>query len=144
MILKPYKGKWPQIHPNAWIAENATIIGDVTIEEHASIWYGAVLRADHMPIRVGKNTNIQDLVLCHGDGDAPVVIGDNCTIGHCAIVHGCVIEDHSLILAVILWWRPRVWSAAAWMSRPAPLSWACRGRSPAPPQMRIWPGLTRM
>ena len=97
MILKPYKGKWPQIHPNAWIAENATIIGDVTIEEHASIWYGAVLRADHMPIRVGKNTNIQDLVLCHGDGDAPVVIGDNCTIGHCAIVHGCVIEDHSLI-----------------------------------------------
>lgn len=49
------------------------------------------------PSGVGKNTNIQDLVLCHGDGDAPVVIGDNCTIGHCAIVHGCVIEDHSLI-----------------------------------------------
>lgn len=49
MILKPYKGKWPQIHPNAWIAENATIIGDVTIEEHASIWYGAVLRADICP-----------------------------------------------------------------------------------------------
>ena len=97
LIIKPYKGKWPKIHPAAWIAENATIVGDVTIGENSSVWYGAVLRADYTAIRIGKNTNIQDLVLCHGDGDAPLIIGDNCTVGHCAVVHGCVVDDHSLI-----------------------------------------------
>jgi carbonic anhydrase/acetyltransferase-like protein (isoleucine patch superfamily) len=97
MIIKPYLGKWPKIHPTARIAENATIIGDVTIEENASIWYGAVLRADYTSIHIGKNTNIQDLVLCHGDGDTPLWVGDNCTVGHSAIVHGCVVDDHSLV-----------------------------------------------
>ena len=97
MILKECNGKMPKIHPTARIADTAVLIGDVTVEANANIWYGAVLRADNMPIVIGENSNIQDNVICHGDVGSPVLVGKNCTVGHTAILHSCVIEDNCLI-----------------------------------------------
>ncbi len=77
----------------AFIAPNATVIGDVVLEKNVSVWYGAVLRGDSGAIRVNEGTNIQDLAVLHED----VVIGKGCTIGHGAIVHGCTIGDHCVV-----------------------------------------------
>lgn len=96
MIIK-YKGKSPIIHKDAFVAPNATVIGDVLIEAGASVWYGAVLRGDMAPIRVGKNSNIQDNATVHTDADKPSIIGENVTVGHNAVIHGCTIEDNALI-----------------------------------------------
>jgi len=90
-------GKTPQIHKTAFIAPTATIIGDVIIEENASIWFGAVLRGDILPIRIGANTNIQDGVIIHGDEGSVVDIAENVTVGHAAVIHGCSIEKGALI-----------------------------------------------
>jgi carbonic anhydrase/acetyltransferase-like protein (isoleucine patch superfamily) len=88
----------PQVHPTAYIAPTAVLLGDVHVDEEASIWFNCVLRGDVMPIRVGKRTNIQDLSLCHGFyGKHEVIIGDDVTVGHCAIVHACTVEDRCLI-----------------------------------------------
>ncbi|WP_238881366.1 gamma carbonic anhydrase family protein [Clostridium sp. YIM B02551] len=91
--FSPYK---PKIHKEVYLAENSTIIGNVEIEEGASIWFGAVLRGDENSIKVGKNSNIQDNAVVHVD-DYSVKIGNNVTVGHGAILHGCVIEDECLI-----------------------------------------------
>lgn len=96
MLIK-HQGKTPRIGQNVYIAPTAVIIGDVKIENGASIWYGAVLRGDEAPIRVGRNTNIQDNCTIHTDLDKPALIGDDVTIGHGAIVHGCVVETLCLI-----------------------------------------------
>ncbi len=77
----------------AWIAPNATVVGDVRIEENASIWYGAVLRGDSGAIRIGKGTNVQDNCVIHEN----TTIGDGCTVGHGAIVHGCTIGDRCMV-----------------------------------------------
>lgn len=95
MILKPCNGKTPDIHKDARIAENAAIIGDVSLGAGVSVWYGAVIRADACAIRVGENSNVQDCCCLHGAKDTTV--GKNVTIGHCAIVHGCTVEDNCLI-----------------------------------------------
>lgn len=87
----------PSVHPTAFIAESADVIGDVTLGADASVWYGCVLRGDIAPISVGARTNIQDLTLVHVDRDTPTFIGDEVAIGHRAIIHGCVIEDRTLI-----------------------------------------------
>jgi len=96
MILE-YKGRKPTIGKNVFIAPTAMVIGDVEIQDNASIWYGTVLRGDLAPITVGKSTNIQDNCTIHTDDDKPAVIGDNVTVGHNAVVHGCIIEDNCLI-----------------------------------------------
>jgi len=96
MILE-YKGHKPKIGKNVFIAPTATIIGDVEIKDNASIWYGTVLRGDMAPIIVGKSTNIQDNCTVHTDFDRPAIIGDYVTVGHNAVVHGCIIENYSLI-----------------------------------------------
>jgi carbonic anhydrase/acetyltransferase-like protein (isoleucine patch superfamily) len=96
MIIQ-HQGKNPRIGENVYIAPTAIIIGDVELRDGASVWYGAVLRGDEAPIHVGKNTNIQDNCTVHTDLDKPVVIGDNVTIGHNAIVHGCTVENLCLI-----------------------------------------------
>jgi len=103
MIIE-YEGKTPSIGKNVFIAPNATIIGDVTIGDNASIWYGVVLRGDMEPIAIGENTNVQDNCTVHTDYGHPTVIGSNVSIGHNAVVHGCVIENHCLVAinAVIL------------------------------------------
>lgn len=98
MLTKAFAQKTPRISPQvAFVAENAVVIGDVTLAEGASVWYGAVLRGDTGSITVGKNTNIQDNAVLHTGDTCPVVVGDCVTIGHCALVHGCTVGDHCLI-----------------------------------------------
>ena len=77
----------------AWIAPNATVVGDVTLKEDASVWYGAVLRGDSGAIVIGRGTNIQDNCVIHEQTS----IGDGCTVGHGAIVHGCTIGDNTMV-----------------------------------------------
>ena len=92
-----YQGISPQIEESVFIAPNATVIGDVKIKSDSSIWFGAVLRGDEVSIRIGQRTNIQDGVIIHGDEGKDVIIGDDVTLGHGAIVHGCTIESGALI-----------------------------------------------
>jgi carbonic anhydrase/acetyltransferase-like protein (isoleucine patch superfamily) len=80
-----------------WVAPNASVIGKVVIEPEASIWFGAVLRGDNEPIRVGAGSNIQDGAVLHTDPGFPLTIGRDCTIGHMAMLHGCTIGRSSLI-----------------------------------------------
>lgn len=80
-----------------WVAPDAHVIGDVTIGDEVGIWFGAVLRGDNEPIVVGARTNVQEGAVVHVDRGFPVSIGEGCTIGHRAIVHGCTIGDNSLI-----------------------------------------------
>lgn len=92
-------GTSPQ-HPDSddiWIAPDAHIIGDVVLGEQVGIWFGAVLRGDNEPITIGDGTNIQEHTMVHTDPGFPATIGKNCTIGHRAIIHGCSIDDNSLI-----------------------------------------------
>lgn len=104
MPILPYKDVWPTIEENVFIAPGAVVVGNVTIREGASIWYNAVVRGDVAPIVIGRRTNIQDNCTLHVDADAPLTIGDECTIGHGAIVHGATIGDQVLvgIKAVVL------------------------------------------
>lgn len=87
----------PKVHPDIFIADNAVIVGEVTIEKGASIWYGAVLRGDEASIHIGEGTNVQDNVIIHVIPPCPVKIGKNCSVGHGAVVHGCTIHDHVII-----------------------------------------------
>jgi len=87
----------PRVASTAWVAPGAVVVGDVEIGEHASVWYGSLLRGDIAPIRIGAETNIQDLTTVHVDVDRPTVIGSRVGVGHRAIVHGCVVEDDCLI-----------------------------------------------
>ena len=81
------------VNNGAWVANNATVVGDVTLGEDASIWYGAVVRGDSGVITIGDRTNIQDNCVVH----EKTTIGKNCTVGHGAIVHGCTIGDNSMV-----------------------------------------------
>lgn len=97
-MLIPFEGVLPKVHETAWLAETAAVIGDVEIGEHSSVWYHCVLRGDHMPIRVGKRTNIQDGSILHIEsGKYDCVLGDDITVGHMAIVHGCHVGDGAVI-----------------------------------------------
>jgi carbonic anhydrase/acetyltransferase-like protein (isoleucine patch superfamily) len=87
----------PTIHPTAFIAPNASIMGDVTIGAEASIWYGAVLRGDMAPIVIGSQTNLQDGTMVHVDEEVPCRIGSRVGVGHRVILHGCTVEDECLI-----------------------------------------------
>lgn len=84
----------PRIHPSVFIAEGARIYGDVEIKKGASVWFNAVIRGDEGSVTIGENTNIQDNVVVHSDAGAIVVIGDNVTVGHSAVVRGARIGDH--------------------------------------------------
>ena len=90
-------GRKPTIHPGAWSADNATIIGSVTLQARASVWYASVLRADGDAITVGADSNIQDGCVLHADPGFPVEVGERVSVGHRAILHGCHIGDESLI-----------------------------------------------
>lgn len=96
-LILPFNGVAPVIHPTAWIAPNATIIGNVTIGAGASVWFGAVLRGDMDRIELGAGSNLQDNVVVHTDTDVPAIIGDNVGVGHLALVHGATVGDGSLI-----------------------------------------------
>lgn len=97
-VLRSIDGKRPQVGRGVFLAETCALIGDVVVGEESSIWYAAVLRGDVMAIRIGARTNLQDGAIVHvTSGRFATAIGDDCTIGHGAIVHGCTIEDHCLI-----------------------------------------------
>lgn len=98
MPLYSHKGVKPQLGRNVWIAPNATIIGDVVIGEGSSVWFGAVIRGDVFPIRIGARTNIQDNAVVHvTNGRAATSIGDDVTVGHSAIIHGCTVGSRCLV-----------------------------------------------
>ena len=92
-----YGGKAPRISTTAFIAPTATLIGDVVIGENASIWFGVVLRADRGSIRIGARTSIEDNAVVHSDGLRATVVGADVTVGHCAVLDGCTVEDGALI-----------------------------------------------
>lgn len=96
-LIKPWNNNWPRTD-GAYVAENATLIGEITLSPESSVWYGAVLRADVQPIFVGARSNVQDLAMIHAStGRTPTTIGDDVTIGHGAILHGCTIGNNVLI-----------------------------------------------
>ena len=98
LMLRPYRGTMPTVHATAYIDESAQVIGDVVIGEASSIWMLCVVRGDVHRIRIGARTNVQDGTIIHVMRDThPTQIGDDVTIGHGAIVHGCTIEDRCLI-----------------------------------------------
>ena len=97
MPLFEFEGRSPDVSPQAWIAPTATLIGDVRVEAEASIWYGAVLRADFGPIIVRRGANVQDGSVLHGGTDPVTEIGEGATIGHLCVVHGAVIGEEALV-----------------------------------------------
>src|ERR1700683_53098 len=97
MPLFEFEGRGPQVSATAWIAPTATLVGDVRVEAEASVWYGAVLRADFGPILVRRGANAQDGSLLQGGGDPVTEDGEGATIGHVCVVHGCVVHTEALI-----------------------------------------------
>ncbi|MBW3128807.1 gamma carbonic anhydrase family protein [Hymenobacter profundi] len=98
MLLLPVRGKQPEIGPDCYVADNATIVGDVVLGARCTVWFNAIIRGDVNSIRIGEQTNIQDGVVIHCTYQrAATVIGSRVSIGHRAIVHGCTVEDDVLI-----------------------------------------------
>jgi len=87
----------PRIAASAWVADNATVLGNVGLGEDASVWFGVVIRGDTERIEIGRGSNIQDNSVVHADAGFPVQVGENVTVGHQAMLHGCSVGDHSLI-----------------------------------------------
>ena len=96
-MIYEYGGHRPQVHETAWIAPGCHLIGKVTVEAHASIWFNTTIRGDNEPITVGEGSNVQENCVLHTDMGFPLVIGAGCTIGHKAMLHGCLIGDNVLI-----------------------------------------------
>jgi carbonic anhydrase/acetyltransferase-like protein (isoleucine patch superfamily) len=97
MPLFSFEGRSPTVHPDAFVAPTATLVGDVTVEAGASIWYGAVLRADYSPVVVRAGANVQDGSVVHGPPDAPTVVGPGATVAHLCVVHGAVLGEECLV-----------------------------------------------
>jgi carbonic anhydrase/acetyltransferase-like protein (isoleucine patch superfamily) len=97
MALYELDGTVPRLGPGAWVADTAQVIGNVELADNASVWFGAVIRGDTETIRIGTNSNIQDLSVLHADVGKPLTVGANVTVGHQVMLHGCTIGDNSLI-----------------------------------------------
>jgi len=114
MIVK-FAGYTPNVHPTAWIAPNAIVIGNVEIGAESSIWFGAVIRGDDpdRPIRIGARTNVQDNCVVHVSSEGPTIIGDEVTIGHGAVLESCEIDGCALIgMNAVVLQRARIGSQA--------------------------------
>ena len=96
-LIVAIRGRAPELHPESWVAPNASIIGQVSLAARASVWYGATLRAEAEPIEIGFGTNIQDGVTIHVDSEFPVTVGAGVSVGHNAVLHGCEVDDGALI-----------------------------------------------
>lgn len=96
-MIKSFKGKSPIIDPSCYIAENATLIGDIKIGENSSVWFNAVIRGDVAPTIIGKGVNVQDLCCFHQSPDQPLILEDYVTIGHKVTLHSSIIRKHALI-----------------------------------------------
>lgn len=97
-LILPFGKHVPRIHPGAWLAPNATVIGDVEIEDGATIWFGCVLRGDVGPIRIGAGSNVQDLCVVHTTGGlSQAIVGKEVTVGHACVLHGCQVGDRALV-----------------------------------------------
>ncbi len=97
MAVYELNGQAPNLGANAWVADSAQVIGRVTLEENASIWFGTVVRGDTEHLRIGRNSNVQDGSVLHADAGVPLNIGENVTVGHKVMLHGCTVGDGSLI-----------------------------------------------
>ncbi len=87
----------PTIHPSAWVADNAQVVGNVSLGEDCSVWFGVVMRGDTERLTIGRGTNIQDSSVLHADPGMPLIIGENVSVGHQVMLHGCTVGDGSLI-----------------------------------------------
>lgn len=96
-MIYALKDRRPDIAPDAWIAPDANVIGSIIVASKASIWFGATLRGDNEPITIGAGSNVQENVVMHTDPGFPLTVGENCTIGHKALLHGCQVGDGALI-----------------------------------------------
>jgi carbonic anhydrase/acetyltransferase-like protein (isoleucine patch superfamily) len=96
-VITTFDGTTPTVEDGAWVADNATVLGDAEIGAGSGVWFGAVVRADTESIRIGRDTNIQDNCVLHADPGAPLTIGDRVSIGHVAVLHGCTVESDVLI-----------------------------------------------
>lgn len=97
MTLYALDGVAPEIHEDSWIAPDANVIGKIVVEEGGSVWFGCTLRGDNEEICVGKGSNVQENCILHTDMGYPLTIGEGCTIGHKAMLHGCTIGNNTLI-----------------------------------------------
>lgn len=97
MTIYSLDGVSPQIDEDSWIAPDANVIGKIVVEEGASIWFGVTLRGDNEEIVIGKGSNVQENTIMHTDMGYPLTVGEGCTIGHKALLHGCTIGDNTLI-----------------------------------------------
>src|SRR5260221_2114083 len=97
MPLFSFEGLRPRIHPSAFVAPTATLVGDVIVEEHASVWYGVVIRADYAPVIVRRRANVQDNAVIHGPPGLTTDVGEGVTIGHNCVVHGALLERQCII-----------------------------------------------
>ena len=96
-MLYEYQGKTPRLARGTYVAPDAVLVGEVDLGEGASVWFGAVLRADNAAIRVGPRSNIQDHCVVHVDEGLPVSLGSDCIVGHAAVLHGCTLGDRVLV-----------------------------------------------
>src|SRR5205809_7441580 len=97
-MIRSFRGIHPQIHPTAFIADSAQVIGDVHVGEQASVWFGTVVRGDMFYIRIGDRTNVQDNCVLHTrTGEKPTILEDEITVGHSVTLHGCYVEHGPLI-----------------------------------------------
>jgi carbonic anhydrase/acetyltransferase-like protein (isoleucine patch superfamily) len=97
MPLFAFEGRAPQVSASAWIAPTATLVGDVIVEEEASVWYGAVLRGDFAPVVIRRGANVQDNCVLHGGVEIPAEIGEGATVGHMCVVHGASVGAEALV-----------------------------------------------
>lgn len=97
MAIYELDGHAPQLALNAWVADSAQVIGQVTLEEDVSVWFGTVIRGDSEHIRIGRGANIQDGSVLHADAGVPLTLGENVSVGHKVMLHGCTVGEGSLI-----------------------------------------------
>lgn len=97
MAIYELDGQSPKLGKNAWVADSAQVIGKVTLEENVSVWFGTIIRGDSEKIHIGRGSNIQDASVLHADEGVPLTLGENVSVGHKVMLHGCTVGDGSLI-----------------------------------------------